>query len=215
MSTPTTLQTATQDRKARLAQLKSLQQRKQAPHQDDEQPDSSASRKRKSPSRSPSPNVTKLHLSGRNYDTEARGPKLGYESQPGAAQVTIETQASAIAEESKRQQEEEARQENQAVDLFKLQPKKPTWDLKRHLDKKLEVMNVRTDNAIARIVRERVQKTQQEKAAKASLNGEAQGVGDGEAIGVEGASLVDVTRELEKEDEQPDSDDVDEEDDAG
>ena len=150
----TTLQSGTQDRKARLAQLKSIQQRKQAPAPADQEDDAGVSRKRKS--RSPSPGVTGTYLSGRNYDAQARGPKLGFEEQPSAAQDTLEAQAKALAEESKKQQEAEAQSENQTVDLFKLQPKKPTWDLKRHLDKKLEVLNVRTDNAIARIDRKSV-----------------------------------------------------------
>ena len=213
MSNPTTLQGASQDRKARLAHLKSLQ-RKQVPQQQEENLSTQAtSRKRKSPSHSPPRDVTNTYISGRNFDLETRGPKLGYENQPQASKETVESQAKALAEESKKQQEEEAKQEDQPIDLFKLQPKKPTWDLKRHLDKKLEVLNVRTDNAIARIVRERIQNAQKEATAKqGTANGQTQEEQDKAAVGVEGATLVEATREMEREDEQVDDDDVDEED---
>ena len=204
MSNPATLQAASQDRKARLAQLKSLQ-RKQEPQKDEEVNKSDgASRKRKSPD--PSTEETIVYLSGRNYDAETKGPRLGFEHAPDGSQQTLEKQAKALAEESKRQQQEEAQNE-QPIDLFKIQPKKPTWDLKRHLDKKLEVLNVRTDNAIARMVRERIQKAQNEAGAKSISNDQNEDGEGQEAIGIEGATLVEATRELEREDAQ-DSDEA-------
>ena len=42
------------------------------------------------------------------------------------------------------------------VDLFSLQPKRPNWDLKRDMEKKLERLKPRTDGAIAKLVRERL-----------------------------------------------------------
>lgn len=62
--------------------------------------------------------------------------------------------------------------------FFKLQPKKPNWDLKRELDKKMDVLNARTDNAIARLVRDRI--TGAQKAAEKSKAPETR-QGDGEA----------------------------------
>ncbi|KAF2771348.1 hypothetical protein EJ03DRAFT_240864, partial [Teratosphaeria nubilosa] len=158
MASTQALSAAAQDRKARLAQLKSLK-RKQP---DQEANDDSGAPAPKSPRNDSKPDVTATYLSGRNYDAETKGAKLGFENAPSEGQITLEKKAALLAEETKRQQEEE--QAEKPLDLFKLQPKKPNWDLKRDLDKKLEVLNVRTDNAIARLVRERI--ANQQKLAK-------------------------------------------------
>jgi coiled-coil domain-containing protein 12 len=181
---------AADERKSRLAKLKSLK-RKQ-PSDEDAAP--------ASPRRSPpdSPDVSKLHLSGRNYDPETRGPKLGFEAPPTQSleKDTLEQQAAEVeAEIRKKAQEEE--QDDKGVDIFKLQPKKPNWDLKRDLDKKLEILNVRTDNAIAALVKERIglaQKSAGDKtiAAAASEQG-------GDEIGMEGIALVEGARLREQE----------------
>lgn len=222
MSSRTTLESATQDRKARLAQLKSLK-RKQAPstktaesdtsipidaptYEADESNDSQPPRKR---TRSPSPeeSVTHTLLSGRNYDPATRGPRLGYETAPNLSSKsgTLEAQAKVIESETRRHREEEEKADK-PLDLFKLQPKRPNGDLKRDLERKMEVLNVRTENAIARAVRERVKAAQEAARAKhaktngASGSGGGQGEGDAEAIGMEGAALVEATREMERED---------------
>jgi coiled-coil domain-containing protein 12 len=62
------------------------------------------------------------------------------------------------------------------VDLFSLQPKRPNWDLKRDLEKKLERLKPRTDAAIARLVRERL--LQEKKAGIGSDGGENHTDGD-------------------------------------
>lgn len=196
MSNHATLSAATQDRKARLAQLKSLK-RKQAPDvdqgtdQDGGIQDSSSAQR----SRSPSPSIAKVYLSGRNYDADTRGPKLGFDNTPTEGQKTLEAQAATLAEETRKQAEEEEKADK-PLDLFKLQPKKPNWDLKRELDRKLEVLNVRTDNAIARLVRERIEKAQKEAKAK---NGAGD---DGEGIGMDGASLVEAMHLREREEQE-------------
>lgn len=77
--------------------------------------------------------------------------------------------------------------------MFKLQPKKPNWDLKRELDKKLAVLNVQTDNAIARMVRERLSAKNSEAAPAQSQVQTKRGDegGDEGAAGLlEGAALV-------------------------
>lgn len=180
MSTQSNLLAATDDRKARLAKLKSLK-RKQP---DDEltRPESHHS---PSPSKSPTP-----HLSGRNYDPETRGPKLGFESAPiGDGPTLEELAANEETEVKEKAKEEEAG--DKGVDLFKLQPKRPNWDLKRDLEAKLEVLNVRTDNAIARLVRERV-------GGQGKEGGSGEKDGDGEA-GMDGVALVEGLRVRERE----------------
>ncbi|KAM0715546.1 hypothetical protein Q7P37_009044 [Cladosporium fusiforme] len=198
MASTAALSAAAQDRKSRLAQLKSLK-RKQADPSGEEPTDYDGQPVPKSPRKESTPDDTSRYLSGRNYDTETKGPRLGFEDAPDEGQETLEQQAAQLAEETKRRAEEEEQTEA-PLDLFKLQPKKPNWDLKRDLDRKMEVLNVRTDNAIARLVRERIAK--QKEAAKARAGGPAQDGGDGDAAGIEGATLVEATREREREDEE-------------
>ncbi|KAG9254579.1 putative cell cycle control protein cwf18 [Emericellopsis atlantica] len=194
MSSQSNLSAAADDRKARLANLRNLK-RKQ-PTDEIVAPEST---------RSPSPpapekDLLSLHLSGRNYDPETRGPKLGFETPPTLAEdkSTLEEQAAQLEEEARLRAEEAAR-DDKGIDLFKLQPKKPNWDLKRDLEKKMEILNVRTDNAIARLVRERIAAAQQ---AKKKTNGLEKDKMDGEAAGVDGVTLVEGLRMREKEEEE-------------
>ncbi|EEQ86894.1 uncharacterized protein BDCG_02014 [Blastomyces dermatitidis ER-3] len=186
-SSHSTLDAAATDRKARLAKLASLK-RKQ-PEQDSAGQDIS---KQDSSSKEGTPtDVSTRYLSGRNYDPETRGPKLGFEYDPIKGQTTLEEQASriAISTEQAAKEDEEA---DKPIDLFKLQPKKPNWDLKRDLDEKMKVVNVRTQNAIARLVRERIQNAQREAEGKkknmASEDGDLDG--DGQEVGIDGGALV-------------------------
>jgi coiled-coil domain-containing protein 12 len=201
MASTQALSAAAQDRKARLAQLKSLKRKQPDTYQETDvetqaaQHDSTESTARDSAS---------IYLSGRNYDPETKGPKLGFETAPAEGQNTLERKAAELAAEVKRQTEEEEKTDK-PLDLFKLQPKKPNWDLKRDLDRKLEVLNVRTDNAIAKLVRERI--SNQQKAAKArseSAYGSTTKNGDGEdeVLGIEGTTLVEATNAREREDEE-------------
>lgn len=191
-SSHSSLSAAADDRKARLAKLKNLK-RKQ-PGDEIVAPESE---------RAATPpqdiDVTK-HLSRRNYDLETRGPKLGFEQPPtlDLEKPTLEEQAAEVEAEVKQQAAEEA-QDDKGIDLFKLQPKKPNWDLKRDLDKKMEILNVRTDNAIARLVRERILGVQ--KSAQ-KTQGVENGQGDGEAAGMDGVALVEGLRVREREDEE-------------
>lgn len=193
MSSQTALGAATDDRKARLAKLKNLK-RKQ-PTDEIVAPESE-----RAASPPEEPDVSRLHVSGRNYDPEARGPKLGFEQPPTLSldKQTLEEQAADVEDEVKQNAELEA-QDDKGVDLFKLQPKKPNWDLKRELDKKMEVLNVRTDNAIARLVRDRI--TGAQKAATNSMAVEGT-QGDGEAVGMDGVTLVEGLRVREREEEE-------------
>ncbi|KAJ5113008.1 hypothetical protein N7456_001542 [Penicillium angulare] len=187
------LDAASSDRKARLAKLAALKRKQPEP----ETPaDLSAGGLESGDTAS---EVTTKFLSGRNYDAETRGPKLGFEQGPHEGQVTVEAQAAQIAEAVK----EEAQKEDadQPIDLFKLQPKKPNWDLRRDLDEKLKTLNVRTENAIARLVRQRIETAQREaKERGVSLNGDDQG----EEVGIEGQMLVEGIHLREKEAEDED-----------
>lgn len=208
MSAPhTTLSAAADDRKARLAKLKSLK-RKQP--EDEIAPPESDRIASPAPQAAEAPGteahnegqeedeVSRKYLSGRNYDAETKGPKLGFEAPPtlGPEDQTLEEQAAELEAEVRRKAAEDAG-DDRGIDLFKLQPKKPNWDLKRELDKKLEVLNVRTDNAIARLVRQRLQ----EKKVEAQNKDGRLADGDAVAAGLEGGELEEIVRLREKEEE--------------
>lgn len=211
MPTPhTTLSAASDDRKSRLAKLKSLKRKQPedeiAPPESDRlaspAPPHAVDATAQSENQEDDdevPDVTRIHLSGRNYDAETKGPKLGFEAPPtlGPDEQTLEQQAAELEAEIKRKAAEDDK-DDKGIDLFKLQPKKPNWDLKRELNKKLEVLNVRTDNAIARLVRERLQT----KSAEATKAGSS--TIDGEAVGasLEGGELEEIVRLREKEEEE-------------
>ncbi|KAJ3462991.1 hypothetical protein MRS44_007777 [Fusarium solani] len=145
-----------------------------------------------------------LNLSAASDDRKARLAKLKNlkRKQPGDEIVapdlekpTLEEQAAEVEAEIKQKAAEEA-QDDKGVDLFKLQPKKPNWDLKRELDKKMEVLNARTDNAIARLVRDRITGAQKAASKTKSADGAE---GDGEAAGMDGVALVEGLRVRERE----------------
>ncbi|KAJ4294253.1 hypothetical protein N0V90_007943 [Kalmusia sp. IMI 367209] len=198
MSSHEKLSAASNDRKARLAQLKSLK-RKQAPSDDpptleDGPSDLSTSLTTTDLESS----VTTTYLSGRNFDPTTRNVKLGFDALPIAdPTATLEYKAEQLALETKRKQERE-KAEDKPLDLFKLQPKKPNWDLKRDLGEKTRGLEVQTENAIARLVRERVEKQRKE----AVENGAGKSEGEGGPVGMEGSELVEAMHLKEREEEE-------------
>lgn len=222
MSTPhTTLGAAADDRKARLAKLKSLKRKQPedeiAPPESDRQKspappagaradisqEATAAQEKEAQEIQDSDklqDIARIHLSGRNYDAETKGPKFGFEAPPtlGPEEQTLEEQAAELEAEIRRKAAEDER-DDKGVDLFKLQPKKPNWDLKRELNKKLEILNVRTDNAIARLVRERLQ-ARKDEVQKAGGSGTTDG--DAVAAALEGGELEEIVRLREKEEEE-------------
>lgn len=192
------LDAASIERKARLAQLKSLK-RKQ-PGSDTNGDGLSHPPVESSIPASQSLPISK-YISGRNYDPTTKGPKLGFEAPPNENQETLEDRATQLASEAHGQAEQEEKEEK-PIDLFRLQPKKPNWDLKRDVGRKLERLNLRTDNAIARLVRERIEGAKK----KAQENGE------GEDMGLKGEELVEgvhVREREEAEEERRENEDED------
>ncbi|KAL8775667.1 MAG: hypothetical protein Q9209_000163 [Squamulea sp. 1 TL-2023] len=190
------LDAAATERKARLAKLKSLKRK---------QPDTPAEVSTEStsgllegpttpdPSKSSLP-ITSTYLSGRNYDPTTRGPKLGFEVAPTENAETLEDRADRLEQETREKEAKEER-EDKPIDLFKLQPKKPNWDLKRDVARKMEVLNRRTDNAIARLVRERIEGAKKKSAPQP-------GDDDGQELGMKGEELVEGVHLREREDEE-------------
>ena len=87
MASTAALSAAAQDRKSRLAQLKSLK-RKQA-DSNEEPIDNDGQPAPKSPRKEATPDDTSRYLSGRNYDPETKGPRLGFENAPDDGQETL------------------------------------------------------------------------------------------------------------------------------
>lgn len=184
------LDAASTERKARLARLAAVKRKHPEPETEAGAEDEEF---RDAPSE-----VTTTYLSGRNYDAETRGPKLGFEQGPHEGQVTVELQAADI-EDAIREQAKKDADVDAPIDLFKLQPKKPNWDLRRDLDEKLKTLNVRTENAIARLVRQRIENAQREaKARGTGANGDQQG----EEVGIEGEMLVEGIHIREQEEDK-------------
>ncbi|KAL1836828.1 hypothetical protein VTJ49DRAFT_4609 [Mycothermus thermophilus] len=233
MSSHTTLAAASDDRKARLAKLKSLKRKQpseeqeptftsatspapaddqdatnQKPSDDNNNNNNDDDTETRTSPHTPTQDVARLHLSGRNYDFETKGPKLGFEAPPILEQPTLEEKAAEL--ERKAKEAAATAPADNTLDLKTLRPKKPNWDLKRDLDQKMQVLNVRTENAIARLVRERLaEKKRGAEAARgvgASADGGKDGQkdgGDAEADGMlEGAAMVERMRMREREEEE-------------
>ncbi|KEF61229.1 uncharacterized protein A1O9_02794 [Exophiala aquamarina CBS 119918] len=186
-ATHTSLDAASVDRKARLAKLASLKRKQPVT---EETPLDNQDYQ---------PSKTDAYLSGRNYDVATKGAKLGFENNPSAAVETIEARAERIATTTAEQAAKDEAAAEKGIDLFKLQPKKPNWDLKRDLAEKMKVVDVRTQNAIARLVRDRIENAKKEALAKGNA---VQDGHQGEEVGIEGNTLVESIHLREKEEQK-------------
>jgi len=191
----TTLDAAATDRKARLAKLASLKRKQPGS-------DTTVAATEEDKDENLAEQKTDRFLSGRNYDVATRGPKLGFENAPATDMPTIEQQAEQIAIAAAEQAAKDEAESEKAIDLFKLQPKKPNWDLKRDLGEKMKVVDVRTQNAIARLVRERIENSKKEALQKEKGKNADNGDDGGEEVGIEGASLVEGVHQREKKEEE-------------
>ena len=224
----TSLTSAADERKARLAKLASLK-RKQ-PGSDttvSQQPQLQTTPDPQEPQDGiPQPEPQSKHLSGRNYDPSNCAPRLGFDNSTTllSSNPTLESQSTTLLTttlQTAAEQEAELRAKEASgtggVDLFKLQPKKPNWDLKRELEERKRKWNVegKTREAVARMVRERIE-TKKREALEAKerqrqeggmerreggvdAREEAEGA---EEVGIEGAELVEGVHQREREEEE-------------
>lgn len=197
-STHASLDAAATERKARLAKLKSLKRKQPPTDSEDSIPDPTLSQPSEDEIPQANPDPSTKYLSGRNYDPETRGPKLGFENAPNADAETLEDRAAAIALETREREQSETKEEK-PIDLFQLQPRKPNWDLKRDVARKLEILNARTENAIARLVRERLEGQKKKELDNSKASGEK---AEEENIGMGGVELVEGMHVREMEDEE-------------
>ncbi|KAI8051056.1 mRNA splicing factor [Gilbertella persicaria] len=84
---------------------------------------------------------------------------------------TVEEETKHLTKETLAQAQEKQKEE---VDLFNLAPKKPNWDLKRDVEKKLEKLDRRTQRAIYEIIRIRLEGDKHANLADIVANAEAQ-----------------------------------------
>lgn len=66
---------------------------------------------------------------------------------------TVEKNVEGLAERVIAEDEERRKQE---LDIFNIAPKRPNWDLKRDMDKKLAKLERRTQEAIHTLIRQRL-----------------------------------------------------------
>ncbi|KAI8637627.1 mRNA splicing factor [Parasitella parasitica] len=83
---------------------------------------------------------------------------------------TLETETKDFTKETLAQAAEKQKEE---VDLFNLAPKKPNWDLKRDVEKKLERLDRKTQRTIYEIIRQRLQGDKDATLAEKVANAEA------------------------------------------
>ena len=199
------LDAAASERKARLAKLASLKRKQPGS-------DTTVAVTEKG-AEDASAVQTNSYLSGRNYDIETKGPKLGFETAPSAEVETIEKQAERIALTAAEQAAKDEAEAEKGIDLFKLQPKKPNWDLKRELAERMKPVDVKTQNAIARLVRERIENAKKG-ALKTKGTSTAGDEDQGEEVGIEGAELVEGVHQMEREEEEEERREREEEEDG-
>lgn len=208
----TSLDAAATERKARLAKLASLKRKQPGAETTISAADTQSISEGQGQSKLEEEigSKTDIYISGRNYDIVAKGPKLGFEQAPSSEQDTVEQQAEQITSAAAVQAAKDEEDADKAIDLFKLQPKKPNWDLKRELAERSKTLDVQTQNAIARLVRQRIENAKKE----AQKERKAGGKEEGEELGVEGSTLVEAVhlREREEEEEERKEKELEEED---
>ncbi|KAK2575811.1 hypothetical protein KPH14_007194 [Odynerus spinipes] len=92
---------------------------------------------------------------------ESLKEKVLDDAKPGDVEAAVQDQLSAA--KSKVVIEE--------LDISNLAPRKPDWDLKRDVSKKLEKLERRTQKAIAELIRERLKQGQHDLAAMVNMAG--------------------------------------------
>ncbi|GBB91645.1 hypothetical protein RclHR1_01900010 [Rhizophagus clarus] len=110
-------------------------------------------------------NIENPILKFRNYtpvNEDIRSISVVNIATPKDIAETIESTAETIAKQVK---EEEEKKREEEVDLFNLAPKKPNWDLKRDVEKKLAKLEKKTQTSIAELIRMRLQNESNEDAS--------------------------------------------------
>ncbi|KAF8637384.1 hypothetical protein AX17_002881 [Amanita inopinata Kibby_2008] len=91
-------------------------------------------------------------LKNRNFDPNTRTLKK-HDQIDEIMQDTVEKDMAGVAEKIVAEDEERREQE---LDVFNIAPKRPNWDLKREMDKKLAKLERKTQEAIHTLIRQRL-----------------------------------------------------------
>ncbi|KAI0647531.1 mRNA splicing factor [Trametes meyenii] len=89
----------------------------------------------------------------RSFDPATRTLKKHAPDEDVQMEDTVEHQIEGLAEKIIA---EDAERRAQDLDLFNIAPKRPNWDLKRELDKKLSKLERKTQEAIHTLIRQRL-----------------------------------------------------------
>ncbi|KAJ7087799.1 mRNA splicing factor [Mycena epipterygia] len=93
-------------------------------------------------------------IKSRNFDPESRTlKKRAIIPDDVDMEDTVERDVAGLAENIIAEDEERRAQE---LDVFNIAPKRPNWDLKREMDKKLSKLQRRTQEAIHTLIRQRL-----------------------------------------------------------
>jgi len=96
-------------------------------------------------------NVERIQPKPRNYDPDTR--TLRKHDPNSLIEDTVEKAVEGLAEKIVR---EEAEQRLQDLDLLNIAPKRPNWDLKREMERKLAKLDRKTTEAIHTLIRQRI-----------------------------------------------------------
>lgn len=119
---------------ARKARLQALKKRKTGEAVDDEE-------------------TSEPLIKSRNFDPESRTIRKHDHTDDVVMQDTVEKDVAGLAEQIIIDDE---RRRAQELDVFNIAPKRPNWDLKRELEKKLSKLERKTQEAIHTLIRQRL-----------------------------------------------------------
>jgi len=91
-------------------------------------------------------------IKNRNFDPESRTLRK-HANDDVVMQDTVEVQVKGLAEQIIAEDEKLRAQE---LDVFNIAPKRPNWDLKREMEKKLAKLERRTQEAVHTLIRQRL-----------------------------------------------------------
>jgi len=91
-------------------------------------------------------------IKNRNFDPDSRTLRK-HANDDVVMQDTVEVQVKGLAEQILAEDEKLRAQE---LDVFNIAPKRPNWDLKREMEKKLAKLERRTQEAIHTLIRQRL-----------------------------------------------------------
>lgn len=144
------LEDQAKSRKERLAQLRGLKRKNEDSVIEESQPEQKNEDEKNG--------ISKV-FKPRNFDVESRETKVGFEDAPDDNVETVEVVANEVKIEALANL---TKKTTEQLDLSNLKPKSVTWDLERDLEPKLRTLEARTDNAIIKIVRERLRKQRED-----------------------------------------------------